>query len=74
MSRLVLIDAHSLEKILFKLGFRKMRQKGSHAFYRHPDGRTTTLPFHLSKDLPRPLLRGILREINISIEEYNHLI
>ncbi|MCL2285138.1 MAG: type II toxin-antitoxin system HicA family toxin [Firmicutes bacterium] len=59
MSRLVMINAISLEKILFKLSFRKMRQKGSHAFYRHPDGRTTTIPFHLSKDLPRPLLRGI---------------
>ncbi|MCL2056020.1 MAG: type II toxin-antitoxin system HicA family toxin [Oscillospiraceae bacterium] len=74
MSRLVLINAVSLEKILFKLGFRKTRQKGSHAFYRHPDGRTTTIPFHLGKDLPRPLLRGILREINISIDEYNSLV
>ena len=74
MSRLVMINAVSLEKILFKLGFKKTRQKGSHAFYRHPDGRTTTIPFHLGKDLPRPLLRDILREINISIEDYNRLV
>ena len=74
MSRLALINAPSLEKILFKLGFKKIRQKGSHSFYRHPDGRTTTIPFHLGKDLSRPLLRSILREINIGIEEYNRLI
>ena len=74
MSRLVLMDAVTLEKLLFKLGFEKMRQKGSHAFYRHNDGRTTTVPFHVGKDLPRPLLRKILREINISVEEYNNLI
>jgi len=56
------------------LGFVKLRQKGSHAFYRHADGRTTTIPFHTGKDLPRPLLRDILREINLSIDEYNNLI
>ena len=73
MSRLVLLNAASLEKMICKLGFVKIRQKGSHAFYRHSDGRTTTIPFHSNKDLPRPLLRDILREINISIDEYNEL-
>ena len=74
MSRLILITAAELEKLLFKLGFVKIRQKGSHAFYRHSDGRATTIPFHSGKDLPRPLIRDILREINISIDEYNSLI
>jgi len=73
MSKLVLVDALSLEKILLKIGFVKTRQRGSHAFYRHADGRTTTIPFHLNKDLPRPLLREILREIGIGIDEYNSL-
>jgi predicted RNA binding protein YcfA (HicA-like mRNA interferase family) len=74
MSRLVLISAVDLEKLLFKLGFAKTRQKGSHAFYRHIDGRTTTIPFHVGRDLPRPLLRSILSEINVSVDEYNNLI
>ena len=73
MSRLALIRAQEMEKILFKLGFERLRQKGSHAFYLHPDGRTTTIPFHSGRDLPRPLLRDILKEINISISEYNKL-
>ena len=74
MSRLTLISAADLEKLIIKLGFVRIRQKGSHVFYRHADGRTTTIPFHLGKDLPRPLLREILRELNISIDEYNGLI
>ncbi|MBP1910422.1 type II toxin-antitoxin system HicA family toxin [Methanolobus bombayensis] len=74
MSRLPLVDAKKMEKILFRLGFEKTRQKGSHAFYKHIDGRTTTIPFHSSKKLARPLIRVILNEINISIEEYNELI
>jgi predicted RNA binding protein YcfA (HicA-like mRNA interferase family) len=74
MSRLPLVDAKKMEKILFRLGFEKTRQKGSHAFYKHIDGRTTTIPFHSSKKLARPLIRVILYEINISIEEYNELV
>ncbi|MCL2638260.1 MAG: type II toxin-antitoxin system HicA family toxin [Oscillospiraceae bacterium] len=74
MSRLVLVNAVSLEKLILKLGFAKMRQKGSHAFYRHEDGRTTTIPFHTGKDIPRPLLRKILNEIKISVDEYNDLL
>ena len=74
MSKLQLINAKSMEKLLMNLGFDKVRQKGSHAFYRHGDGRTTTVPFHISKDLARPLIREIISEINISVDEYNLLI
>lgn len=69
-----MIDAKRMEKILLKIGFIKKRQKGSHIFYRHEDGRTTTIPFHSSQDLARPLIREILNEINISVDEYNDLI
>ncbi|GHT42272.1 hypothetical protein FACS189443_5090 [Planctomycetales bacterium] len=71
MSKLKLVKAAELEKILKSLGFERVRQKGSHVFYQHEDGRTTTIPHHSSKDLPRPLIRAILREINLSIEAYN---
>ena len=71
MSRLRLIDAKAMEKLLFRLAFVKVRQKGSHVFYRHPDGRTTTIPHHKAKVLARPLIREILREIEISVDDYN---
>lgn len=70
MSRLKLIDAREMERLLFRLGFEKVRQKGSHAFYRHPDGRTTTLPHHKGRMLARPLVREILREIEIAVQDY----
>lgn len=38
--------ARELEKAAEKLGFRKARQKGSHARWKHPDGRATTIPIH----------------------------
>ncbi|MDR2727785.1 MAG: type II toxin-antitoxin system HicA family toxin [Chitinispirillales bacterium] len=74
MSRLKLINEKKKEKVLLKLGFVKKRQKGSHAFYRNADGRTTTIPFHTGKDLPRPLLREILSEIKLSVDDYNSLV
>ena len=71
MSKLKLINAKTMEKLLLRLGFGKARQKGSHVFYRHPDGRTTTIPHHKAKVLARPLIREILREIEISVDDYN---
>jgi HicA toxin of bacterial toxin-antitoxin, len=32
-----------MERVLQRLGFARVRQKGSHVFYRHADGRTTTV-------------------------------
>ncbi|NEO95331.1 MAG: addiction module toxin, HicA family, partial [Moorea sp. SIO3G5] len=36
--------AKTLEKVAKQLGFQKVRQKGSHARWKHPDGRSTTIP------------------------------
>ena len=74
MSKLRLVDAKVAEKLLFSLGFDRVRQKGSHAFYKHPDGRITTLAHHKGRMLSRPLLREILREIEITVDDYNRYI
>jgi len=60
-----------MEKLLLLLGFEKTRQKGSHVFYRHPDGRTTTVPHHKGRVLALPLIREILREIEVTVDDYN---
>lgn len=44
MSKLPQITARELIKILEKIGFVALRQKGSHIFLKHNDGRTTTIP------------------------------
>jgi predicted RNA binding protein YcfA (HicA-like mRNA interferase family) len=59
---------------LFFLGFEAKRQKGSHVFYRHKDGRYTTLPHHGNQELGRSLLRQILREIEISPDNFIKLL
>lgn len=74
MSGLPIVDAKTMEKVLLRLGCAKVRQKGSHAFYRHPDGRTTTLPHHPGRDLSRPLIREILREIELAPEKFQEIL
>ncbi len=74
MSKLLLVNAKTLEKLILHLGFQIKRQKGSHVFYRHPDGRYTTIPHHGNKDLSRSLLRVILNQINITPEEFINLL
>ena len=65
-----MLSAKELEAILYKLGFEMLRQKGSHRFYKHPDGRYTTIPHHPGEDLSRPLIRTVLRQVDLDAEEY----
>ena len=69
-----IVKVKLIEKLLFYLGFAAKRQSGSHVFYRHSDGRYTTLPHHGNQELGRPLIRQILREINITPEEFIKLL
>ncbi len=70
MSRLPVVNFKTMEALLLRLRFVAVRQKGSHVFYRHPDGRTTTIPHHSGRDLSRPLIREILREIELTPEQF----
>jgi predicted RNA binding protein YcfA (HicA-like mRNA interferase family) len=63
-----------MEKVLLQAGFQPVRQKGSHVFYRHPDGRTTTVPNHGRRELARPLIREILREIELTPEQFREVL
>ncbi|BCV23063.1 type II toxin-antitoxin system HicA family toxin [Moorella sp. Hama-1] len=70
MSRVPVVNFKLMDKVLQNLGFQPVRQKGSHIFYRHPDGRTTTVPNHPGRSLAIPLVREILREIELAPGEF----
>jgi predicted RNA binding protein YcfA (HicA-like mRNA interferase family) len=63
------LKPRDVERLLERHGFTLARQRGSHRQYRHPDGRSTTVPFHGSRDIAPTLLRQIARDIGLSIEE-----
>ena len=73
MAKLALISGKKLCKILEKLGFKKIYTKSSHIRYKHPDGRITVVPIHSGEKLGRGILRKILKQVELSREEYDKL-
>ena len=75
MVKLPLISANELIKILSKIGFKVMRQSGSHIFLKHDDGRTTVIPNHPGEKIDRGLLNKIIKkDVQISREEFEKLL
>lgn len=61
-------------KILLFLGFREIRTKGSHHFFFNQDTKkTATVPVHGNEYLSRGILKEILRDIELSVEDYEKL-
>ena len=67
--RIPTLSSREIIRILKARGFVQVRQSGSHAIFRHPDGRRTTVPVHGKRDIGRGLLRQIMRDADITREE-----
>lgn len=63
------LTARELIAVLKKHGFELDRQSGSHAIFIHKDGRRTTVPIHGKRDIGKGLLRQILKDTELSIED-----
>ena len=74
MSKLPVLKPTELVRLLERLGFQRIRQKGSHLYLRHPDGRATVVPMHRGEDIPPGLLRSILHDIELTREEFLNLL
>lgn len=70
MIRLPRLKGKQVVSILEKLGFRIARTRGSHVFLKHTDGRVTTVPVHSGEVVGPGLMRAILRDIEMSVEEF----
>lgn len=63
------LKSREVVKILHRLGFVEVRQRGSHKQFRHPDGRQTTVPFHKGRDIFPTLLRQIAKDIGLTVDD-----
>jgi predicted RNA binding protein YcfA (HicA-like mRNA interferase family) len=71
----VVLSGKDFIKILEKIGFAVIRINGSHHRMKHADGRVTTIPVHKNEDLPKGLMRKIIREdLKMELEEFEKLI
>ena len=74
MTKLPILRGEEIVKLLQSIGFEKIRQKGNHVYLGHPDGRSTVVPIHKGRDIDRGLLRKIIRDVELSYEEFIQLV
>jgi predicted RNA binding protein YcfA (HicA-like mRNA interferase family) len=69
MTRLPRLKGKAIIRLLERAGFRIIRTKGSHTFLRHSDGRATVVPVHSGETIGPGLLRAILRDVEMSVDD-----
>ena len=66
--------AKKVIKLLNKIGFEILRQRGSHVILKHPDGRVTVVPVHPGEDVGRGLLSKIIKDTRMTKEQFLKLL
>lgn len=69
MGNIPILKPQEEVRLLEKIGFVVVRQRGSHIQLRHEDGRTTTVPMHKERDIAPGLLRKIASDIRLTLDE-----
>jgi predicted RNA binding protein YcfA (HicA-like mRNA interferase family) len=70
MSKFPSLNGKEIVSLLKKFGFVVERQRGSHIFMKHSDGRTTVIPVHAGETIGPGLLSKILRDIEMTKDEF----
>ena len=71
MAQLPVISGKEFIKFLLSIGFILVRVNGSHHRLKHSDGRVTTVPVHKNEDLPKGLLRKLIRgDLDMELDEF----
>jgi predicted RNA binding protein YcfA (HicA-like mRNA interferase family) len=70
MPRLPRLRGREVIAALRRAGFRVLRIKGSHHFMQHQDGRRTVVPVHAGETIGPGLLSKILKDADMSAEEF----
>ena len=64
------VTAAEVIRVLERSGFLLVRQSGSHKIFRNEEGKRATVPFHSGRILHPKILRSVLREANLTMEEF----
>ena len=74
MPKLPVVSGNEIIQALEKIGFKVVRQKGSHVRMKHKDNRVVTIPVHGNKSVGKGLLRKILRDAELTIEQFKEIL
>ena len=70
MTRIPALRANEIVRVLQRLGFERIRQKGRHIRLRHSDGRLASVPDHGSRELRREFVRRILKQSGVEVSDF----
>lgn len=71
MPKLPRVTARQVVRALKRLGFQKVRQKGSHLTLHNPEtGAVCTVPIHSGETLAPKTLHSILKQAGVGLEEF----
>ena len=65
--------ARDFQRVATFLGFLLKRTTGSHQQWEHPDGRAVTIPVHGGDEIGPPLFFKILRQLGVTLEQFQKL-
>ena len=65
--------ARDFQRVARLLGFVLIRQTDSHERWNHSDGRAVTIPVHGGREIGPPLFYKILKQLGVSIDEFEKL-
>jgi predicted RNA binding protein YcfA (HicA-like mRNA interferase family) len=68
------LPADEVIRVLMKVGFRPVRQRGSHVILKRDDGRVTVVPIHRGEEIGRGLLSKIIKDAGLTKEEFLKLL
>jgi len=72
--RLPRVTALQVIRVLEKIGFGLAHQSGSHRIYKNAMGKRVTVPFHAGKVLHPKVLKSILADAELTVEEFAQLL
>ena len=73
MSKLPVVSVNKAIRAFKKLGYSEIRQRGSHIRFKYPDSSRKPLSIPNHKVLGRGLLRKLIRDANITVDEFKKL-
>lgn len=72
--RLPRVTADQVIKVLVRADFFFSRQSGSHKIYKNQEGKRVTIPYHTGKILHPKVLKSILKDADLSVEQLKKLL
>ena len=65
--------AAEFRRAALRLGFQMVRKAGSHERWIHPDGRAVTIPVHGGRELGPPLFHRILKQLGVTVGQFERM-